>query len=256
MNTHNFTEPDFLEKAVDLIAKYYVRRNVTDMPATRDLDAAHIEVIEACAKRIAGSGSLSFEFFSDRFLEGRGKTASREEFKRALLSEIYAINSGMARYLLIQIDLMHHAREYIPDLWARDDKVRYIWTVEHVLPQAEKLPRHWVDMIAGGDQKRAGEIQEQWVDCLGNLTLSGYNSDLATSPFQKKQQLAKDRTFLGHKINIGYQNGLRLNNLQFTHEGRRHTLANAPSWSAEMIKARTDVIVDLLLQPQNRLPRE
>jgi Protein of unknown function DUF262/Protein of unknown function (DUF1524) len=255
LNTQDFTEPDFLEKAVDLVAKYYVRRNVTDMPATRDLDPAHIEVIESCARRIAANEKLSFEFFSDRFLEGRGKTASLEDFKRALQAGIYASNSGMARYLLIQIDLMHHTREYSPDLWARDDKNRYIWTVEHVLPQAEKLPKHWTGMIAGGDPNRAAEIQERWVDCLGNLTPSGYNSDLATSSFQKKQQLAENRTFLGHKINIGYQNGLALNNLQFTYDGRRHTLADAPSWSPEMIRARTDVMVELLLE-QNKLPRE
>lgn len=122
----------------------------------------------------------------------------------------------MARYLLIQIDQLHQTREYSPDLWARNDKSPYVRLVEHVLPQAEKLPKHWVDMLANGDAQKAAEIQAQWIHCLENLTLSGYNSDLATTSFSIKQKPAKDRSFLGHKINIGYRNGLALNNLKFT----------------------------------------
>jgi Protein of unknown function (DUF1524) len=113
---------------------------------------------------------------------------------------IYIENAGMARYLLIQLDLLHHTREYQPDLWARDDKERFIWTIEHVLPQAEKLPQHWIQMIGAGDPVKASAVQEKYVNRLGNLTLSGYNSDLATSSFEKKQQLAKDRCagYLGY----------------------------------------------------------
>src|SRR5262249_9203472 len=157
--------------------------------------------------------SLGFDDLVIALLSGRGKPATLEQFLTALGGPIYSENSWMARYLLIQLDLLHHTREYSPDLWVRDEQDRFVWTVEHVLPQTEHLPTHWVDMIADGDPDLAAERQDRWVDCLGNLTLSGYNSDLATSAFAKKQQLAKDRTFLGHKINVGYRNGLALNNL-------------------------------------------
>ena len=110
-------------------------------------------------------------------------------------------------------------------------------------------------MIGGGDSVRAATVQAECVDRIGNLTLSGYNSDLATSPFDKKQQLARDRTFLGHKINIGYGNGLALNNLVFDLAGTSYALATAPAWSAEMIEARTRAMVDLLVEA-NRLPGE
>ena len=89
-------------------------------------------------------------------------------------------------------------------------------------------------------------MQDEWVHRLGNLTLSGYNSDLATAPFEKKQKLAKDRSFLGHKINIGYQNGLALNSLAFKTKGGKYSLANAPRWDAAMIEARTTLLVDLI----------
>ena len=161
----------------------------------------------------------------------------------------------MTRYVLIQLDQLHHSREYKPDLWARDDKGRFVWTVEHVLPQAEKLPDHWVKMIAGGDRQQAADIQDAWVHRLGNLTLSGYNSDLATAAFGKKQKLSKDRSFLGQKINIGYQNGLFLNSLAFKTKTGKHSLADAPDWNAAMIESRTKVLMDMITEA-NLLPGE
>lgn len=188
-------------------------------------------------------------------LEGKRRLSSLEGLQAALEGPIYAENAGMARYLLIQLDLLYHSREYQPDLWERDHKDRFIWTIEHVLPQAEKLPLHWIQMVGAGNPVEASVVQEKYVNCLGNLTLSGYNSDLATSSFEKKQQLAKDRTFLGHRINIGYRNGLALNNLPFMFADNELSLATAPAWSAEMIEARTKTMVTLLLEA-NKLPGE
>jgi Protein of unknown function DUF262/Protein of unknown function (DUF1524) len=246
---------NFLAEAVNLLCRYHVRRNVTDTPATRDLDPAAIELIEACVETIKQHGSLTLETFTRLLVEGKRRPASLERLRAALEGSIYAENAGMARYLLIQLDLLHHTREYQPDLWARDDKERFIWTIEHVLPQAEKLPQHWIQMICAGDPVEASAVQEKYVNRLGNLTLSGYNSDLATSSFEKKQQLSKDRTFLGHKINIGYRNGLALNNLPFMLGDNTFSLATAPTWSAEMIEARTKAMVNLLLEA-NKLPGE
>ena len=161
----------------------------------------------------------------------------------------------MARYVLIQLDHLHHSREYRPDFWARDDKGRFVWTVEHVLPQAERLPEHWVKMIAGGDSQKAADLQDQLVHRLGNLTLSGYNSDLGTAPFEKKQKLSKDRNVLGQKIDIGYQNKLFLNWLAFKTKAGKYSLADAPYWDAEMIRARTELLVDMIANA-NLLPGE
>jgi len=245
----------FLADAVNLLCRYHVRRNVTDTPATRDLDPTAIELIEACVAMIKLHGSLTLEIFTRLLLEGKSRPASLERFRAALEGPMYAENASMARYVLIQLDVLHHSREYQPDLWMRDEKERFVWTIEHVLPQAEKLPPHWVHMIGVGDPVEAAIVQNKHVNCLGNLTLSGYNSDLATSSFEKKQQLAKDRTFLGHKINIGYHNGLALNNLPFVLGDTTLSLATAPLWSAEMIEARTKAMVNLLLEA-NKLPGE
>lgn len=252
LDNKHFDSPQFLEKVIDLMVRYFIRRNVTDVPPTRQIDRALIDVVEACADHIKSGNRLNYHWFEDALLK-YARPGSLADFRAALSGQIYDTNLQMARYLLIQIDQMHHSREYQPDFWARDDKGRLIWTVEHVLPQTEKLPDHWVQMIAAGDRQLATELQERSIHCLGNLTLSGYNADLATANFTKKQTLAKDRNFLGHKINIGYQNGLYLNSLEFATPGGTYSLANAPHWDVDMIHARTIQMVDLVIQ-KNLLP--
>jgi hypothetical protein len=78
---------------------------------------------------------------------------------------------------------------------------------------------------------------------------------LATAPFEKKQKLSKDRSFLGHKINIGYKNGLVLNSLPFKTNGGKMSLASAPRWDVEMIKDRTKLMVEMIAKA-NLLPGE
>lgn len=255
LNSKDLEETNFLVRAVNLMGRYFVRRNVTDKPPTRQIDQGFIEVVESCASRIKAGNKLNFEWFVDALIK-HAQPASLNEFKAALKDDIYDNNSLMARYVLIQIDQMHHSREYQPDLWARDEKGRFVWTVEHVLPQAERLPDYWVEMIAERDREKAADLQDKWVHRLGNLTLSGYNSSLATAPFEKKQKLAKDRSFLGFKINIGYKNGLSLNSLEFkTKDGKKYSLANAPYWNEEMIEARTNLLVEMIVKA-NLLPGE
>lgn len=58
-------------------------------------------------------------------------------------------------------------------------------SIEHVLPQKAELPDEWKLML--GEQWR--DIQQAWLHRLGNLTLSGFNSELQAAPFQKKRDL-------------------------------------------------------------------
>ncbi len=59
----SFEEPDFVERVVELLGRYFVRRNVTDTPPTRQIDQAMIDVIEASADRIGSGNKLSFTWF-------------------------------------------------------------------------------------------------------------------------------------------------------------------------------------------------
>jgi uncharacterized protein with ParB-like and HNH nuclease domain len=249
--THCY-DAGFLARVTDLLTRFFIRRNVTDKPPTRQIDQIFIEMVEACSKKIAEGKPLNYAWFESELMR-IAHPASQEEFRIALKGQLYSTNSWMTRYLLIQINKFYDSKEYAPDLWMRDDKGRFVWTVEHVLPQADKLPSHWVGMIANGDSIKASKIQDEWVHKLGNLTISGYNSDLATSAFQVKQELSKERNFLGHKIDIGYRNGLALNKFEFLLNHNKFNLATAPIWNEEFIEARTNAMVDILLKI-NQLP--
>ena len=60
-----------------------------------------------------------------------------------------------------------------------------VYTIEHILPQNENLSKEWKDAL-GPDWKR---IRETWLHTLGNLTLSGYNSEYSDRPFATKRDM-------------------------------------------------------------------
>jgi uncharacterized protein with ParB-like and HNH nuclease domain/alkylated DNA nucleotide flippase Atl1 len=59
------------------------------------------------------------------------------------------------------------------------------YTIEHILPQNENLPDAWRNAL-GPEWKR---IQEQYLHALGNLTLTGYNSEYRDRPFPQKRDM-------------------------------------------------------------------
>ncbi|MBS1658495.1 MAG: DUF262 domain-containing protein [Bacteroidetes bacterium] len=242
-----FAESDLKQRTVELFCKYYLRRNITDFPNTRDLDAINIDLIEQCEKERKKNRTLAYKFIENTLLTGKGKPESIEKLKEFLEDNLFYYNDGMARYLLAKLDETSHTREYKPDLWARNEKGLFVWTVEHIFPQGRNIPKEWVEMIADGDKDEAEEIQEHLVHCLGNLTLSGYNSKLSNYPFVKKQNRSEANIF-GNKIKIGYKNGMAINNIEFEYKRKAYSLANAPEWKKEMIEARNGVMVDMVLE--------
>jgi alkylated DNA nucleotide flippase Atl1 len=59
-------------------------------------------------------------------------------------------------------------------------------SVEHIMPQS--LSVEWAEMLKS-DGEDPGQAHRELVHTLGNLTLSGYNSELSNIPFERKQQI-------------------------------------------------------------------
>lgn len=241
-----FAENDLKFQTVDLLCKYYFRRNITDYPNTRDLDAINMDLIDACEKKIK-NGKLTFSFLKDKILGGKGKPSTLEILKQNLTDNIFYNNEGMARYALAKLDETSHSREYAPNLWARNEKGLFVWTIEHIFPQGENIPDHWAKMIGGGNKDTAKKIQDEMVHSFGNLTLSGYNSRLSNQSFEKKQSKSEANIF-GNKIYIGYKNGLALNKIRFKVDRKETSLETAEKWTKKHIEARNEVMVNMLLQ--------
>lgn len=64
--------------------------------------------------------------------------------------------------------------------------------IEHIMPQAGEesanLPEHWKSMLG----PNYPEIHSKYLHTLGNLTLTGYNPELAQKPFDKKKEIYED----------------------------------------------------------------
>src|SRR5258706_4163118 len=134
-------EEDVWEETVDLLCKYYFRRNITDFPSTRDLDSINIDLVEQCQKQITDGKKISYKFLSNAILSGKGKPSPIETLTESLSDNLFDNNEYMARYALTKLDEASHTREYTPDLWARNEKGLYVWTVEHVFPQGKNIPK-------------------------------------------------------------------------------------------------------------------
>ena len=228
------------EKIVDLYVKYYVRRNVTDIPPTRDLDTIQIQLCNRIFQKLRNSKKITYDWFKSNLLS-LANYSSLEQFESNLYGPIYTDNREMARFILIKIEETQFSREYKPDLWERANNDKFIWTIEHVLPQADKLNDDWVKMIANDNKEKAEDIQAEYVHKLGNLTLSGYNSNLADAQLSKKQQ-KQTINIAKKKVDIGYRNGLYLNEIEYLVDDKKYSLANTPVWNEKHIKSRTEEI--------------
>lgn len=59
------------------------------------------------------------------------------------------------------------------------------YTIEHIMPQNPKLSPQWQDMLGANWQ----EVQKTYLHTIGNLTLTGYNSELSDHPFDIKKSI-------------------------------------------------------------------
>jgi len=102
------------------------------------------------------------------------------------------------------------------------DRKEYVrvddYTIEHIMPQNPNLSEEWKRDL-GENWK---EVQDNYLHTLGNLTLTGYNSELSDKPFARKKT-----------IEGGFdQSPIRLN----------RSLAKFSVWNEDSIKKRADIL--------------
>lgn len=219
-------DQEHLEQVVHFLIAFFVRRNTTDLPPTRDLTRIFMDVAETV---LALKGQAVVSHIQQRLT---GESASDEQFEKSLKGPIYEDNKAVCRFVLCALEESRMTVETRVDLWALKGK-QYVWTIEHIFPQGENIPDTWVQMIANGDAALAEQHRQTYAHCLGNLTISGYNSALGNKSFAEKQSRLDSQ---GRKV--GYNNGLHLN----------QALANETSWTVDKLKARTDLLVQEVLQ--------
>ena len=217
-----------INNIVASLSKFFVHRNVTDFPNTRDLARLFMEIISIIEENDLKGDSIyekTIEILKQNCLDDSA-------FEERLRGNLYKENVDATRYLLCSLAEHNMTDESNNTLWDRYGSGNYIWTIEHIFPEGENVPQEWVDMIADGDRSKAKEYLYEYTHKLGNLTMTGYNSALSNYSFEKK----RDRTDKQGNY-IGYKNHLSIN----------ADIANKEKWTIEDIRQRTDVLVNQLL---------
>lgn len=216
-------------KICNLLVSFFIRRNLTDTPPTRDLDRMFMKFIEDIEKGQYQQNKI-YDNLRDVLIDC---SATSEIFEEKLRGQIYDSNVGATRFILCRLAEQKMTKENKQNLWERNNSNKYIWTIEHIFPKGENIPQHWVDMIADGDYEKAKKYQDEYVHTLGNLTITCYNSSLSNKPFDVKKECKDDN---GNYI--GFRNGLSLN----------EDVASENEWTVDKIKNRTNKMVKDILE--------
>lgn len=194
---------EFIE-CVRLIESYVFRRYVCDIP----------------------TNSLNKTFAS--FARSIRKSSYLESFKAELigLTSYRRFPSDLELNRCLQHKDMYNVRSrayWLRRLENYDKKERISvenYTIEHVLPQNKKLSDKWQQAL--GDEWKL--VQEEYVHTIGNLTLTGYNSELSDRFFTEKRDM---------------EGGFASSPLALNQSLRNHE-----TWNKESIQARSKLIAD------------
>ena len=197
---------DFIE-AVRYIESYVFRRLVCSIPTN-----SHNKTFATFARSLDKSRYLESMLVYFQTLRSYRRFPNDEEFSREI--KVRNLYNNRTSYWLRRLE--------------NDDRKEPVpvdeYTVEHILPQNEKLSHAWRQALGEGWRS----VHETWLHTLGNLTLTGYNTEYKDRPFVQKRDMKG-----------GFRESpLRLN------EG----LGELEKWDEEMICARANRLANKALE--------
>ena len=162
------SQADFLT-AVRLVESYVFRRVICAIP-TNSMNKTFATFGKALDKG-AYLESIQAHLL---LLPSYRRFPSDEEFKRAFQTkDLYKFRSRS--YWLRRLE-NHQRKERV----SIDE-----YTIEHILPQNENLSLAWKEALGEGWQ----QIHQTYLHTLGNLTLTGYNSEYSDKAFTAKRDM-------------------------------------------------------------------
>lgn len=200
-----------MREIAGMVESYVFRRVLCDIPTN-----THNKTFSTLATRIDKEDEDTYvESFAAALLLMKGSQRfpdDAEVTERLKTKDIYSLQTR------------DYALEKLEN-YRRKEPVRVLdYTVEHVLPQNPKLPEAWREAL-GADWKAE---HARLLHTLGNLTLTGYNSELRDHPFVQKRD---------HEG--GFANSpLWLNK----------SLAKLDRWDSAAIEKRTAALSDRLIK--------
>jgi len=135
------------------------------------------------------------------------------DFAIALRERNLYRKNALCKYLLSSIENQGKEKVVIDNL-----------SIEHIMPQSKNLSTAWQRML--GDDWEV--VKDHYLHTLGNLTLTGYNSELGDRPFAEKKELLEEA---GTHITVLYSD-----------------VKDKEIWNADTIEARAKRLSGLILK--------
>ncbi|NLK66536.1 MAG: DUF262 domain-containing protein [Campylobacteraceae bacterium] len=162
------SKDDFV-KIIRLIESYVFRRSVCAIP-TNSLNKTFANFTKSVKKdRYLESIQATFSL-----LTSYKRFPTDDEFKKELITrDLY--NFRNRSYWLRRFEN-----------FGRKERVNVNdYTIEHIMPQNKDLSKKWQEALGENWQ----EVQTKWLHTLGNLTLTGYNSEYSDKSFEEKRDM-------------------------------------------------------------------
>ena len=158
---------------------YVVRRAVCEIP-TNSMN----KTFATMKNSIVTSDYLNSIKAAFYFADSYKRFPDDDEFKEALCKRnMYKIR--ISKYIYVKLENEGN-KEPIP----------YVgYTTEHIMPQNKNMRDEWKKALG----ENYADIQAQYIDSLGNLTLTRYNSEMGDKPFAEKLEVYKESAM--HNLN-------------------------------------------------------
>ena len=157
-----------------LVESYVFRRVICDIP-TNSLNTTFATRLMPKVDKNNYLENLKETFLNLAHQSYRYRYPSNSEFKQEFLVKGVYNNLGRCRYLLRKLENYENKQP----IHCIED-----YTVEHIMPQNLDLSDEWKEELGENWQ----EIQEKYLHTIGNLTLTGYNSELSDHSFSEKKE--------------------------------------------------------------------
>lgn len=213
---------DELHKIVRLIEAYVFRRAISAIP-TNSLN----KTFATFAREVTKDRYLESVQAHLLLLPSYRRFPRDDEFRRDLETrDLY--NFRIRSYWLRRLE--NHGRKERVEL---DE-----YTIEHIMPQNENLPGAWKADL-GAEWQR---VHATWLHTLGNLTLTGYNSEYSDRPFPEKRDMAGGFKESPLRLNAGLGAVERWDEEQIKARAQRLSTIAVDVWRFPVLDAATLVL--------------
>lgn len=188
----DITEDELCDSLI-IIENYIVRREICELP-TNALNKVFVQLGAEIERDIDADNISYFDAFCHEILKRTGKSRfpNNHDFEdRFQTYDLYHAKPAMKKYILERLENHNNREKVAVEALISSGTL----TIEHIMPQS--LTDEW-----------KSELGENWelthskfVDTIGNLTLTAYNSDYSNSPFQVKKTMA-GKGFSSSKLSL------------------------------------------------------